>query len=242
MQTVENAIAWRRAPATLPAGERLYAIGDIHGCVAPLRRLHAAIREDLRANPVRRALLVHLGDYIDRGPDSAGAIDAVRGFDACATVNLLGNHEATLLDALGGDAAAGTDWLYYGGKEALASWGLPTHAPRETWAAGIPAAHHAFLRGLATHHRHGPYFFAHAGVRPGVPLNQQSTDDLTRIRGPFLDSEADHGAVVVHGHTPVRERVADIRPNRVNLDTGAVYGGVLTCALFEEDRIGLITA
>lgn len=237
---MSQAIDWRRAPATLPAGERLYAIGDIHGCLAQLRRLHDAIREDLRANPVRRALLVHLGDYIDRGPDSAGVIEAVRGFDACRTVNLLGNHEATLRDALAGDAAAGTDWLYYGGREALLSWGVPAHAPRESWAAAIPAAHLAFLGGLALSHRHGPYFFAHAGVKPGVPLHQQTEDDLTRIRGPFLDSEADHGAVVVHGHTPVRERVPDIRPNRVNLDTGAVYGGVLTCALFEEDRVGLL--
>ncbi|MCU0887945.1 MAG: serine/threonine protein phosphatase [Rubritepida sp.] len=235
-------IAWRRAPATLPEGERLYAIGDIHGCVAQLNALHAAIRADLKANPVRRALLVHLGDYIDRGPDSAGAIEAVRRFDACPTVNLMGNHEATFLAAFDGDPPAATDWLYYGGKEALASWGLPAHAPREQWAARIPVAQIGFLRRLVLSHRHGPYLFVHAGIRPGLPLEEQTPDDLTRIRGPFLDSEADHGVVVVHGHTPVRERVADIRPNRVNLDTGAVYGGVLTCGVFEEDRVGLITA
>jgi serine/threonine protein phosphatase 1 len=239
---VSQEIAWRRAPATLPEGERLYAIGDIHGCVAQLNALHAAIRADLKANPVRRALLVHLGDYIDRGPDSAGAIEAVRRFDACPTVNLMGNHEATFLAAFDGDPPAATDWLYYGGKEALASWGLPAHAPREQWAARIPVAQIGFLRRLVLSHRHGPYLFVHAGIRPGLPLEEQTPDDLTRIRGPFLDSEADHGVVVVHGHTPVRERVADIRPNRVNLDTGAVYGGVLTCGVFEEDRVGLITA
>lgn len=239
---MSGAIDWRRAPATLPAGERLYAIGDIHGCLAQLERLHAAIREDLRANPVPRALLVHLGDYIDRGPDSAGVLEAVRRFDACPTVNLLGNHEATFLEALDGDAAAATDFLYNGGREALRSWGLPPHAPRDLWAEAVPAAQRAFLRRLVLSHRHGPYLFVHAGIRPGVPLDRQSPDDLTRIRGPFLDSDADHGVVVVHGHTPVRERVADIRPNRVNLDTGAVYGGVLTCGIFEEDRLGLITA
>ena len=233
---------WLRAPAILPPGMRVYAIGDVHGCADRLRALHAAIAEDLRAHPPREALLVHLGDYVDRGPDSAGAIAAAMGFSACPVVNLMGNHEATLLAALDGDAPSATDWLYYGGREALRSWGLPDWTPRGEWAAGIPAAHQGFLRGLALSHRVGPYLFVHAGVRPGVPLEAQRADDLLRIRGAFLDSEADHGAVIVHGHTPVRERVAEIRANRVNLDTGAVYGGVLTCGVFEEDRIGLLTA
>jgi serine/threonine protein phosphatase 1 len=233
---------WLRAPARLADGLRIYAIGDIHGCADKLRVLHEAILADLKAHPTRGATLVHLGDYIDRGPDSAGAIEAVMGFDACPVVNLMGNHEATLLAALDGDAPAATDWMYYGGREALTSWGMAPHAPRTEWGAGIPAAHQAFLRGLAVRHRVGPYFFAHAGIRPGVPLEAQAPDDLIRIRGAFLDSEADHGVIVVHGHTPVREREADLRANRVNLDTGAVFGGPLTCGVFEEDRLGLITA
>lgn len=98
------------------------------------------------------------------------------------------------------------------------------------------------MRRLSLSHRVGPYFFAHAGVRPGVPLGEQLPDDLLRIRGAFLDSEVEHGAIIVHGHTPVRERIADLRPNRINLDTGAVYGGPLTCGVFEEDRIGLMVA
>lgn len=233
---------WLRAPVRLADGLRVYAIGDIHGCVDQLRTLHAAIRDDLKAHPTPGATLVHLGDYIDRGPDSAGAIEAVLTFDACPVVSLMGNHEATLLAALDGDAPSATDWMHYGGREALTSWGMAPHAPRDEWAAGIPPAHFAFLRGLALRHRIGPYFFAHAGIRPGVPLDEQKPDDLTRIRGAFLDNEDDHGVVVVHGHTPVRERTADLRQNRVNLDTGAVYGGPLTCAVFEEDRLGLMTA
>lgn len=233
---------WLRTPARLTDGLRVYAIGDVHGCADKLRALHEAIRADLAQHPTRGATLLHLGDYIDRGPDSAGAIDAVLGFDACPVVNLMGNHEATLLAALDGDAPAATDWMYYGGREALASWGMAPDAPRGEWAAGIPAPHQQFLRGLALRHQVGPYFFAHAGIRPGVPLAAQTPDDLLRIRGAFLDSEAEHGVVVVHGHTPVREREADLRANRVNLDTGAVFGGPLTCGVFEEDRLGLITA
>jgi serine/threonine protein phosphatase 1 len=233
---------WLRAPARLADGLRVYAIGDIHGCADKLRALHDAIRADLAAHPTRGATLIHLGDYIDRGPDSAGAIEAVLGFSACPVVNLLGNHEATLLAALDGDAPSATDWMYYGGRDALASWGMAPNTRRGDWAQGIPPAHIAFLRGLALRHRVGPYFFAHAGIRPGVPLDEQTPDDLIRIRGAFLDNEDDHGVVVVHGHTPVRERTADLRQNRVNLDTGAVYGGPLTCGVFEEDRLGLITA
>ena len=233
---------WLRAPALLPVGERVYAIGDVHGCADKLLALHALIRADLGANPTSGATVIHLGDYIDRGPDSGGVIEAVLAFDACRTVNLRGNHEATLLDALDGDAPSATDWMYYGGSQALLSWGLAEHAPRESWAAGIPAHHIAFMRGLRFQHRIGPYFFAHAGVRPGVPLARQTPDDLMRIRNTFLDSEADHGAIIVHGHTPVRERVADLRANRINLDTGAVFGGPLTCGVFEEDRLGLLTA
>lgn len=233
---------WLKAPARLPVGTRVYAIGDIHGCAEQLRALHEMIRADLQENPTSGASLVHLGDFIDRGPDSAGAIAAAMAFTACPVVNLSGNHEATLLAALDGDAPSATDWMYYGGREALQSWGLEPHAPRESWVTGIPTAHLAFLRALRLQYRVGPYLFVHAGIRPGVPLDAQSPDDLLRIRGAFLDSEADHGAIIVHGHTPVRERVADLRDNRINLDTGAVFGGPLTCGVFEEGRIGLLTA
>jgi serine/threonine protein phosphatase 1 len=233
---------WLKAPATLPVGTRVYAIGDIHGCADQLKALHDLIRADLKENPTSGASVVHLGDFIDRGPDSAGAIEAVMAFNPCPVVNLRGNHEDTLLAALDGDSPSATDWMYYGGSQALASWGLGPLAPRDTWAAGIPAAHLAFLRGLRLHHRVGPYLFVHAGIRPGLPFEDQKPEDLLRIRGAFLDSEADHGMIVVHGHTPVREREADLRGNRINLDTGAVFGGPLTCGVFEEGRIGLLTA
>ena len=232
------------APAALPEGHRVYAIGDVHGCDERLARLHRLIAEDLSARPAPQPLLLHLGDYVDKGPDSAGVVarlaagPPVRGVP---TVNLMGNHERTMLDALDGQGAAITDWLYSGGEQALASWRISLDSPAADWANTVPAAHLGFLRGLPMHHRVGGYLFVHAGLKPGVPLAEQSPDDLLRIRRTFLDSDADFGAVVVHGHTPVRHG-PEIRRNRVNLDTGAVFGRELTCAVLESDRIGFLFA
>ena len=155
-------------------------------------------------------------------------------------VNLIGNHEQTMLDALSGDRPAATDWLFGGGAATLESYGIDPAAPREAWPAAIPSAHMDFLRGLCLSHAEGGYLFVHAGIRPGVPLQAQTREDLLRMRQPFLYSEADFGAVVVHGHTPVKTPM--VRVNRIALDTGAVFGGALTCAVFEGDRIGFIEA
>ena len=232
------------APASLPEGHRVYAIGDVHGCDERLARLHRSVAEDLAARPVARPLLLHLGDYVDKGPDSAGVVARLAAgppLRGVPTVNLMGNHERTMLDALDGQPAAVTDWLHSGGGEALASWRISPASPAAGWSEAIPAAQLGFLRALTMHHRLGGYIFVHAGLQPGVPLDQQSADDLLRIRRTFLDSEADFGAVVVHGHTPVRHG-PDIRRNRINLDTGAVFGRELTCGVFEGDRVAFLLA
>lgn len=229
------------APARLPPGRRIYAIGDIHGCADRLDTLHQAIAADLATRPVAAPLLLHLGDYVDRGPDSAGVVARLAAgnpIPGLPTVNLLGNHERTMLDALSGHGAAATDWMIAGGREALASWGGNPDAPRDTWPAHVPAAHMDFLRGLTLYHQDGGYIFAHAGLRPGIPLAEQTMSDLISIRSSFLYSDANFGAVVVHGHTPQKTPV--IRHNRIGLDTGAVFGGMLTCAVLEEDRVGFI--
>jgi serine/threonine protein phosphatase 1 len=236
-------ISFQEAPAALPAGRRVYAIGDIHGCADRLFALHASIAGDLARRPVAAPLLLHIGDYIDRGPDSAAVIARLAAgppLPGVPTVNLLGNHEQTMIDALSGDRAAGTDWLYQGGRTALQSWGVDPDSPRETWPAGVPAAHLAFVRGLTLSHQEGGYLFVHAGIRPGVPLDAQAREDLLRIRQPFLFTDADFGAVIVHGHTPVTAPV--IRHNRIAIDTGAVFDGPLTCAVLEERRVGFLTA
>jgi serine/threonine protein phosphatase 1 len=232
-----------QAPASLPPGRRIYAIGDIHGCARQLAGLHDVIAGDLAARPVASALLLHIGDYVDRGADTAGVI--ARLLNGCPIpgmdmVNLMGNHESTMLEALTGERAAGTDWLFAGGKAALQSYGIDPEGPRDVWADVIPRAHQDFLRDLVLMHREGGYAFIHAGVRPGIALEDQARDDLLRSRQPFLYSEADFGAVVVHGHTPVKVPV--VRHNRIAIDTGAVFGGQMTCVVLEGDTLGFLTA
>ncbi|MDE2005580.1 MAG: metallophosphoesterase [Rhodospirillales bacterium] len=236
-------IDFATAPAALAPGRRVYAIGDIHGCAVRLAALHAVIAEDLAARPAASALVLHIGDYVDRGPDSAGVLAALiagpRLPDRVEVVNLMGNHEHTMREALAGERAAGTDWLFAGGKPTLESYGIDPEGPREAWA-GVPAAHRDFLAGLRMYHEEGGYLFVHAGIRPGIALAAQAPEDLLRIRQPFLYTDQDLGAVVVHGHTPVKAPV--VRANRIAIDTGAVFGGALTAAVLEGDRIGFLAA
>lgn len=227
------------APAALPEGLRVYAVGDVHGCDDRLAALHAQVAQDAAARPVARVVVLHIGDYVDRGPDSAGVVRRVMGpppVPGAEVVTLRGNHEALLLAGHGPGAAPNDAWVWLrnGGQQTLRSYGVGQDGTI------IPAAHLDFLRGLRSSWRAGGYFFAHAGVRPGVPLDAQADDDLLWIREPFLSSEADHGAVVVHGHTP-RDTV-EVRRNRIGIDTAAVFGGVLTCLVLEADRMGVLQA
>lgn len=227
------------APAALPGGLRIYAVGDVHGCEHRLGVLHQAIARDAAARPAARVVLVHIGDYVDRGPDSAGVIQRLMGASpvpGATMVNLRGNHEALLLAGQGPGATTDARWLWLanGGRAALDSYGIA----RDDGA--IPEAHRAFIAGLPLTWRAGGYFFAHAGVRPGVALEAQDDHDLIWIREPFLSATADFGAVVVHGHTP--RDAPEIRANRINIDTGAVYGGPLTCLVLEANRLGFFDA
>lgn len=231
---------WLDAPGWLPEDERVYAIGDVHGCAARLRGVHARIAQDALARPVARATLVHLGDLIDKGEDSAGALDLALAPPVPA-VSLLGNHEDYVLAALAGDRGALRDFRDYGGGETLRSWGIAPDAEPAEWR--VPERHLGFVRAMPLTHRAGGYLFVHAGIRPGVPLERQERSDLLTIRRAFHDSAADHGGVVVvHGHTPTRDRRPELRPNRINLDTGAVYGGALTGAVFEGTRVAFLAA
>jgi serine/threonine protein phosphatase 1 len=235
-------IEFSAAPATLPAGERVYAIGDVHGCLDRLVALHEMIAEDIAARPAEHTTLIHLGDYVDRGTDSAQVVDWLINqppVPADSFVNLMGNHEHMMLAAVVGvDQEAPSQWLMNGGADSLLSWGIARSVPSVEWAAHIPLPHLMFLRDLAINHRVGPYLFVHAGVRPGVKLEAQTRQDMLWIREPFLSSRADHGAVVVHGHTPKREPV--VQPNRIAIDTGAVLGGALTCVVLEGDKLGFL--
>ena len=229
-----------RTAQRLAPGRRVYAIGDVHGHLDKLAALHGAIRRDLRDRPVASPLLVHLGDLIDRGPDSAGCVALLAAgppLRGVPTVNLMGNHENMMLMALDRRRPGDKEhWLANGGDEALASWGIPASIDPAMWPALIPPAHLAFLRGLQMHHIQDRYLFVHAGVQPGIRLAQQRRSDLLWIRQGFLDwggpmLPEDPGLVIVHGHTP-RPR-PEVRANRIGVDTGAGQDGPLTCAVLE---------
>jgi len=234
------------APATLPPGQRIYAVGDVHGCLDQMEAMHQAIAADLRDRPVADPLVIHIGDYIDRGPDSAGVIGrliapfpAAPGTKPPCTLNLIGNHEDLLLGALDGKRMEAEVWLGNGGHASLQSWGVPPRTRPGRWASLIPPPHLAFMRGLALLHRAGGYVFVHAGLRPGLRIADQSRQDLLWIREPFLSSEVMHEAVVVHGHTPEDQQPV-VRRNRIGIDTGAVLGGKLTCAVLEADTMAFL--
>ena len=230
----------------LEPGRRIYAIGDVHGHRAKLERMHAYIRDDLARRPIQRPLLVHLGDLIDRGPDSAGCVALLANgppLPGVPTINLMGNHEWMLLQALGTGKGSDADhWLDNGGAEALASWGVKSTTKPRDWLACIPPRSLVLLRDLALHHAVEGYLFVHAGVRPGVALKQQKQQDLLWIRKAFLHWDGvmlpeSPGQVVVHGHTPTEAAV--LRHNRIGLDTGAGKGGPLTCAALEGADVRL---
>lgn len=211
-----------------PVSELTYAIGDVHGRQDLLAPLLAAIRDHARDE---RPRLVFLGDYIDRGPDSAAVVQTVRALQAEAPERvtcLMGNHEHMLLAALA-EPEAIPWWIENGGLETLDSFGVghPADLPQDllTWLAGLPTFHEDGLR-----------TYVHAGLRPGVPLAEQTDHDRLWIREPFLAADWDFGTYVVHGHTPVRTARPDVRPFRVNLDTGAVYGGALSAGAFGRER------
>ncbi len=230
----------------LPEGLRIYAIGDVHGRADLLERLFGLIDADLVRRPTPRALHVMLGDYVDRGPASRAVIEAILARAKCRElVALKGNHDALLLQALDEPTSIG-DWLLMHGVETLASYGLTSADGAgsklsdlgRAFAAALPAEHLEFFRGLRPSFTCGDFFFAHAGVRPGVDLDRQSEKDLLWIRQDFLRHEGDFGKVIVHGHTPVRD--VERHRNRIGIDTAAYATGKLTALVIEGNDLRLI--
>jgi serine/threonine protein phosphatase 1 len=238
----------RLARARLPPGVRIYSVGDVHGRADLLRPLLRQIHADITLRRTERTITVFLGDYIDRGPQSREVIDALIEFSLThETVFLKGNHEAFLLRFLL-DPLTLAEWQQFGGIDTLNSYRIQTSLGSQRMQNGhvasrlrrmLPISHRKFLKRLQLYFSCGDFFFVHAGVRPGVSLDQQKEADLLWIRHEFLDSAQHFGKLVVHGHTPVLE--PEVRFNRINIDTGAFATGRLSCLVLEEDALSFLT-
>lgn len=238
---------FRKAPVEdisplIPAGQRVYCIGDIHGRADLLQQLHAQIQTD-GADYSGHKTIVYLGDYIDRGEQSRQVIELIltQPLPGYTPVYLRGNHEQAMLDFML-DPQAAASWLSFGGREALNSYGIPlAYIPTardipklgKQLADAIPEAHLAFLQFSLGSWQCGTYYFVHAGVRPGVALENQQIEDQMWIRDEFLSSQKNHGAIIIHGHSINPE--PQIHANRIGIDTGAYSSGVLTCLVLEGE-------
>ena len=226
-----------RAAPDVGKAPLLYAIGDIHGSLQKLRDLLALCE---RHADGRAATFVFLGDYIDRGPNSRGVIEALIDLQSRRpdrVIALKGNHEAVAVEIVDGETDPAS-WLREGGTATLRSYRIDD-------ARQLPHEHVAWLRALPLCYDDGERFFVHAGIDPGKPLGAQSDHDLIWIREPFLSDARDHGRLIVHGHTPQSDGLPDFRGNRLNLDTGAVFGRALTAAAFgsaRRDPLGYLQA
>jgi serine/threonine protein phosphatase 1 len=231
----------------LSDGLRLYAIGDVHGRLDLLDICLAGIDADIRTAGAEKILLLFLGDYIDRGPASRQVVERLleraRQSDC---IFLKGNHEEIFLSALK-DVDAYRRWLRWGGLETIVSYGVKATfslskedmlRSQEDFAKAVPSSHLGFFQTLRSHFSCGDFFFAHAGVRPGVELGAQHEQDLFWIRDEFLNSDMDFGKIVVHGHTPASN--VEARSNRINLDTGAYYSNRLSCLVIEGQRLSIL--
>jgi serine/threonine protein phosphatase 1 len=232
----------------LPDGLRIYAVGDVHGRADVLKQLFSRIDEDLKEhNKAAETIHVFLGDYIDRGPDSAAVLDLLIERGRTHRIFCLkGNHETYLFEFLENPRIFKL-WSQYGALATLAAYGLApkvSATPKEQAELAarlrdaMPESHSQFLAGLKLSFTCGDYFFVHAGVRPGTPLSRQREDDLLWIRDDFLSHEEPFEKIIIHGHTPVKE--PEVRQNRINIDTGAYATGRLTCLKLEGDKIEFI--
>lgn len=232
------------APPRAPDGSRLYVIGDIHGRADLLGDLLGQIGADAQGAEQRRKVLVYLGDYVDRGEESFEVIEMLiagppPGFEA---VHLKGNHEEFMI-GFHEDGSHAASWTLNGGAATLWSYGVGApglfggggnmETLRGNFREALPQRHLDFLIGLATFHVEGDYLFAHAGIRPGVPIEEQQECDLLWIRKEFLSHGGAFPKMVVHGHS-IRE-TPDIRANRIGIDTGAYRTDHLTCLVLEGE-------
>lgn len=237
-----------RRESRVPDGKRVYAIGDIHGRPDLLRKIHTLILEDVETREPAENIVIYLGDYVDRGHDARGVLDILTGqpLPGFRSIHLMGNHEDFMVRFLE-DPKVGPPWIVNGGNATLKSYGVSLQKVyneealkegRNQLMARLPPPHWMFLQGLKTHHIEGDFLFVHAGIRPGVPTKEQEPQDMMWIRDDFLNSEAEHDHVVVHGHS-INPK-AEILDNRIGIDTGAYDTGKLTCLVLDGGKKDLL--
>ncbi|MBN2515878.1 MAG: serine/threonine protein phosphatase [Deltaproteobacteria bacterium] len=208
---------------------KIFAIGDIHGCLDKLKVMMERIDIDGEEDT-----LVFIGDYIDRGPDPKGVVEFVLNLKSKLknVVCLLGNHEQTFLNFYF-HRKDGDLFYFNGGDTTIESYGLIETAGGKK--INVPESHLDFFKSLVPYYETDEYIFVHAGIRSGIPMEKQNVDDLIWIRYEFIRSFHDFGKIVVFGHTPLPDPL--IQPNKIGIDTGACYGGELTCVVLPETRI-----
>ncbi|MCB2059860.1 MAG: metallophosphoesterase family protein [Novosphingobium sp.] len=248
IDTIRQLFRTRRAqhiPA-IPAGERVYAIGDIHGRLDLITAIAEAIEEDDRSRGPAKTKIVLLGDLIDRGPDSAAVLHWARDWQERRNVRILaGNHEEMFLQSFAKSESL-RHFLRFGGYETVLSYPVDRRAllnadleaAQQLMREAVPETELEFIRSFENLVVIGDYLFVHAGIKPGAPLDEQRTSDLRWIREPFLSHGGDHGYIVVHGHS-ISEK-PDFRSNRIGIDTGAFMSGRLTALGLEGTERWLI--
>jgi len=226
--------------AQIEPGLRVYAVGDIHGCLTQLDDLLLRIERDLAECKVERHKIIFLGDYVDRGPENKCVLDRLLGLKNANSefVFLMGNHDERMVKFIEQPKLVWDDMMKWGGVQTLGSYGVVAR-PGESedsvskrFVAAVPDEHLEFLKSLEFKHIEDDYFFCHAGVRPGVQLADQADHDLIWIRDDFRYHEGAFEKVIIHGHTP--QEAPEVKSNRVNVDTYCYKTGVLTAVVLEQ--------
>lgn len=238
------------SPHRLKSDHRIYCIGDVHGYCDILKQMHIKIHMDIKENPIEKITIIHLGDYINRGPQSREVIEYLMRLSQQNTqieyIHLYGNHENAIIEFIDDPTGQGREWYAWPNEKYLDSYGVDATEKDAVQLAKIiketvPPSHFNFIRQLPHYFQIDDFLFVHNGPRPGIKLEEQTKEDLINNREPFMSMCDPHEYFVIHGHTSTSDYQVDIKPNRINLDTGLFYpNGQLTCGILEGSEMRFI--
>ncbi len=238
------------SPHCLTLNHRIYVIGDVHGYCDVLKQMHQSIYLDIEQYPIAKTTIIHLGDYINRGPQSKEVIEYLLTLSQTKNIinyiNLYGNHENGMIEFIDDPTGKEREWFAWPDDNYLRSYGISTNEKDAFRLADmikdkVPQSHLDFMRQLPHYYQIDDFLIVHNGPRPGVKLGDQTKEDLINNREPFMSSCDPHEYFVIHGHTSTNDYQVDIKPNRINLDTGLFYpNGKLTCGILEGSEMRFI--